>query len=230
MNLKKAENPFLFTGCWELKGMLGRTAWDERQLLEIIEEIPLDSVYYHTHSFFLRHQYIAGPYPNDFATWAAIQLRDHVLGEKLGILDPFDYDNLESLRAEIVTIIDNHLSRLQIIPRIIYGEPFHFMQSRIITVPTGLKANDLAEFCGVLSSTDSSVVYFHTFEAMLRLGRREGDFPIWIKSQLGETELASAISQLDLYMSNLEFIRKQIITLCGTVLEKERKDESSRGL
>ena len=227
MNLKKAENPFLFTGCWELKEMLGRTAWDERQILEIIEEIPRDSVYYHTHSFFLRHQYIAGPYPNDFATWAAIQLRDHVLGEKLGILDPFDYDNLESLRSEIVTIIDNHLSQLQIIPRIIHGEPFHFMQSRIITVPTGLEANDLAEFCEVLSSTDSSVVYFHTFEAMLRLGRREGDFPFWIKSQLGETQLAEAISRLDLYMSNLEFIRKQIVTLCGTVLEKEGKNGPS---
>jgi hypothetical protein len=227
MNLKTAENPFLFTGCWELKGMLGRTAWDERQLLEIIEEIPLDSIYYHTHSFFLRHQYIAGPYPNDFATWAAIQLRDHVLAEKLGILDPFDYDNLESLRAEIANIIDKHLSRLQIIPRIIYGEPFHFMQSRIITVPTGLEANNLAEFCQILSSTDSSVVYFHTFEAMLRLGRREGDFPLWIKSQLGETQLASAISRLDLYMSNLEFIRKQIISLCGKVLAKEGKNEQS---
>jgi hypothetical protein len=227
MNLKTAENPFFFTGCWELKGMLGRKAWDEQQLLEIIEEIPLDSVYYHTHSFFLRHQYIAGPYPNDFATWTAIQLRDHVLAEKLGILDPFDYDNLESIRAEIVNIIDNHLSRLQIIPRVIYGEPFHFMQSRIITVPTGLKANDLNEFCQILSSTDSSVVYFHTFEAMLRLGRREGDFPLWIKSQLGKIQLATAISRLDLYMSNLEFIRKQIITLCNAVLEKEGKNEPS---
>ncbi len=227
MSPKKAENPFSFTGCWELKEMLGRTAWDERQLLEIIEEIPLDSVYYHTHSFFLRHQYIAGPYPNDFATWAAMQLRDHVLAEKLGILDPFDYDNLETLRAEIVNIIDNHLSQLQIIPRIIYGEPFYFMQSRIISVPTGLEAHDLAEFCEILSNTDPSVVYFHTFEAMLRLGRREGDFPLWIKTQLGENQLATAISLLDLYMSNLEFIRKQIITLCSAVLEKEEKNEPS---
>ncbi|MBI5583222.1 MAG: hypothetical protein HY892_05320 [Deltaproteobacteria bacterium] len=225
MSLKKAENPFAFTGCWELKGMLGRTAWDERQLLEIIEEIPLDSVYYHTHGFFLRHQHIAGPYPNDFATWAAIQLRDHVLGEKLGILDPFEYDNLESLRGEIINTIDNHLSRLQVIPRIIYGEPFHFMQSRIIAVSTGLAAHNLAEFCHILSATDASVVYFHTFEAMLRLGRREGDFPFWIKTQLGETELAAAISHLDLYMSNLESFRNQIITLCGVVLEKEGENE-----
>jgi hypothetical protein len=85
---RRAEHPFVFVGCWELREMLGRSARDERQLLEAIEEVPLDSIYYHTHSFMLRHKYIAGPYPNDFATWAAIQVRDRVLGEKLGILSP----------------------------------------------------------------------------------------------------------------------------------------------
>ena len=87
MTKEKVERPFLFVGCWELREMLGRSARDEQQLLEAIEEVPSDSIYYHTHSFFLRHKYIAGPYPNDFATWAAIQVRDRVLGEKLGIHD-----------------------------------------------------------------------------------------------------------------------------------------------
>jgi hypothetical protein len=85
MRVKIAKGSFLFTGCWELREMVGRSARDEQQLLEAIEEIPLDSLSYHTQSFFLRHKYIAGPYPNDFATWAAIQVRDRVLGEKLGI-------------------------------------------------------------------------------------------------------------------------------------------------
>ena len=219
MILTSAENPFVFTGCWELKEMLGRTARDERQLLETIEEIPLDSVYYHTHSFFLRHQYIAGPYPNDFATWAAIQVQDQVLGEKLGILDPFDHETLESLRAEIVAIIDHHLSRLTYIPRTIFGEPFYFMQSRIIDVPTGLEARTLSEFREILATADSSVVYYHTFEAMLRLGRRKGDFPLWLEEQLGLAELAKAISKLDLYMSNLDSIHRQIIRFCDAFLE-----------
>ncbi|MCX5909894.1 MAG: DUF5752 family protein [Deltaproteobacteria bacterium] len=50
-----AEHPFLFVGCWELRQMLGRSARDEQQLLEAIQDIPLDSIDYHTHSFFLRH-------------------------------------------------------------------------------------------------------------------------------------------------------------------------------
>ena len=96
MGSEIAKDPFFFTGCWELREMVGRSARDEQQLLEAIEEIPPDSLSYHTHSFFLRHKYIAGPYPNDFATWAAIQVRDRVLGEKLGILDPYDIENLEA--------------------------------------------------------------------------------------------------------------------------------------
>jgi len=200
---------------------VGRSARDEQQLLETIEEIPLDSLSYHTHSFFLRHKYIAGPYPNDFATWAAIQVRDRVLGEKLGILDPYDFENLEALRTKIVNIIDEHLSQLQIIPRVIYGEPFHFMQSRIIEVPTGLEARTLREFRNILVTVDASVVYYHNFEAILRLGRRMGDFALWIEEQLYLPKLAQKISRLDFYMISLESIRHRIIKLCDEVLEKE---------
>lgn len=216
---KIAEYPFRFTGCWELREMLGRSARDEQQLLEAVEEIPLDSIYYHTHSFFLRHKHIAGPYPNDFATWAAIQVRDRVLGEKLGVLDPYDFCDLESLRAEIVTIIEKHLSQLQTIPRAMYGEPFHFMQSRIIEVPTGLQARTLTEFREILATVDISVIYYHTFEAILRLCRRNGDFALWIEEQLGLPELGQKMSHLDPYMTSLENIRHQIIKLCDEVLQ-----------
>jgi hypothetical protein len=218
---KIAEHPFLFTGCWELREMVGRSARDEQQLLEAIEEIPIDSLSYHTQSFFLRHKYIAGPYPNDFATWAAIQVRDRVLGEKLGLLDPYNFENPEALRTEIVNIIDEHLSQLQIIPRVVYGEPFHFMQSKIIEVPTGLVARTLTEFRQILATVDASVIYYHNFEAILRLGRRKGDLALWIEEQLGLRELAEKISRLDFYMTSLESIRRRIIKLCDEWLEKE---------
>jgi hypothetical protein len=217
---KIAEHPFAFTGCWELREMLGRQARDEQQLLEIIEEVSLDSIHYHTHRFFLRHQFIAGPYPNDFATWAAIQVRDRVLGEKLGILDPSEFENLEALRTELVIILEEHLAQLQIIPRVVYGEPFYFMQSRIIEVPTGFEARTLGEFRDILAEVDASVIYFHTFEAIHRLGRKKGDFPFWIECELGLPELSRKISKLDPYMSTLESIRSRILALCDEYLKK----------
>lgn len=218
--MKKAERPFEFRGCWELREMLGRSARDEQQLLEAIEEVPLDSIYYHTHSFFLRHKYIAGPYPNDFATWAAIQVRDRVLGEKLSVLDPVDYESLEGLRSDIVTTIEEHLCTLQIIPRVLYGEPFHFIQSRICEIPTGRKAWTLREFRDVLASVDISVIYVHTFEAISRKGRKNGDFISWIEEQLQLGDLSRAMSRINLYNSSLEAHRNRMIHLCDTFLEE----------
>jgi hypothetical protein len=45
MRPKIAEHPFFFTGCWELREMAGRSARDERQLLEGVEEIHFDSLF-----------------------------------------------------------------------------------------------------------------------------------------------------------------------------------------
>src|SRR3989337_2549698 len=154
--VREASRPFEFTACLELREMLGRSAWDERELLTGIEDVPQESIFYHTRSSLLRSRYLAAPYPNDFATWAAIQVRDRVLGERLAAVDPFDYSDLETLRAELITIIDDHLSDLQSVPRIVYGEPFHFMRSTIIEVPSGVRARTLAEFSEGLRRVDLS--------------------------------------------------------------------------
>ena len=111
--MTEARTPFRFVGCHELRESLGRRAQDERELLEALEHVPLGSVFYHVFGAFLRHGVDAGPYANDFASWAAMHLRDRVLGERLAVLDPFECGSLEQLREELLAIIDEHLSRLK---------------------------------------------------------------------------------------------------------------------
>jgi hypothetical protein len=199
--------------------MLGRRAYDERELLEHLEEVPLDSLYFHTHSRFLRDRTLPGAYPNDFATWAAIQVRDRVLGEKLGIIDPQDFADLESLRTEVVSLIDDHLSEVRSVPRIIYGEPFYFMQSRILEIPTGVKVSTLAEFCAALGEVDAAVVYLHVIEARGRKGRRRNDFAAWLDEQLGMTDLATAVARLNPFPFGLEEVRRRLIALCDAAMD-----------
>lgn len=211
---------FEFIGCIEIKEVLGLKANDELKLLELIEEVPLDSIYYHTHSYFLRHYYIAGPYPNDFANWVAIQLRDRVLGEKLASVTPSGEKSLEDIRQDLVEIIDQHLHNIKIVPFVVYGIPFYFMKSRIIEVSTGLVAKDLVEFKDMLSRVDASAIYNHIFEARLRGKRRRSDFAIWIDETLGLKELAERIEAIDSYMFSLEGLRKRLLDLCESVLVK----------
>ncbi len=197
----------------ELKEMLGRTAWDERELLWGIEEVPLESIFYHTHSYFLRGRYLVSPYPNDFATWSAIQVRDRVLGEQLAVVDPFDYPDLEALRAEFITILDRHLGSLQTVPRVVYGEPFHFMRSTVLEVPTGVEVRDLREFRGALANVDLGALYYHFFYAVIQR-RSEADPIRWVEEDLRCQELASAIRRTSPYFKSLEGLRAELVSLC----------------
>lgn len=207
--------PFEFVGCLELREMLGRTAWDERELLAGIEDAPARSITYHTRSYFLRSRYLAAPYPNDFATWAAIQVRDRVLGERLAVIDPFDFADVEQLRAELVSIIDHHLTTLHTAPRVDYGEPFHFMRSALIEVPTGIAARDLREFRDALERVDASAIYFHFYES----GRRPGADPLaWLETELGLSDLAGRLRRLNPYVSSLAGMRAQLLTACDAVM------------
>ena len=216
------DKAFYFSGCFEIKELLGVKAKDELELLEAIETVPLDSIYFHTHSYFLRHPYISEFYPNDFANWVSIQIRDKLLGEKLGSITPTGQKTLEDIREEFLEMIDNHLASLQHIPSIIYGEPFHFMASQIIEIPTEIKASNLSQFIKRLNTVDASTVYNHIFEARLRLERGESDFAIWFKEVLGITGLAEKIERIDCYMHSLEEIRQIVIDLCSQELETMR--------
>jgi hypothetical protein len=205
--------PFHFTSVVELPEMLGRRARDEQELLELLEDVALDSIYYHTAARFLRHEVVEASFPNDFASWAAREVRDQVLGERLGAIDPFDSPTLEALRHELVTTLDDHLARITVVPRVIHGEPFHFMRSRLIAVPTGFAARDLGEFERCLESVDASSIYWHTVEARMRRNTPRGDFTQWVVDQCGRPELGDAMARLSPFASSLEGMRRDLLAL-----------------
>jgi hypothetical protein len=216
-----ATAPFIFTGCVEVRQALQRIAMDERELMDRLEEVPAGSIFYHTHGYFLRHRPITTAYGNDFAAWVAVQVRDQALSERLAVVNPFEFPSLEALREELVTVVHDHLRRLHIVPRVEFGEPFHFQQSHIVEVELGVPATTLAEFRDGLATVDASAIYFHMVEARARLGRRAGDFAEWIRTSLDLPDLADRIASLDTYMTSLERVRARVLSLVDAELEKE---------
>src|SRR5256885_16224765 len=65
--MRTAAHPFLFVGCVELRQTLDMHALDERELMHRLEEVPADSVFFHTFGYFLRHRPFTTAYGNDFA-------------------------------------------------------------------------------------------------------------------------------------------------------------------
>jgi hypothetical protein len=217
-----ATAPFVFTGCVEVRQALQRTATDERELMDRLEEVPAGSIFYHTHGYFLRHRPITTAYGNDFAAWTAVQVRDQALSERLAVVNPFEFPSLEALREELVTVVHDHLQRLRTVPRVETGESFHFQQSYIVEVELGSPAMTLVEFRDGLASVDASAVHFHMVEARTRLGRRSGDFAEWIRNSLGLTELAERIERIDTYMTSLERVRARVLSLVDAELERQQ--------
>jgi maltose alpha-D-glucosyltransferase/alpha-amylase len=220
--LRPGAEPFVFVACLELREFVGVRAENERQLAELIEEVPLDSIYYHTHGFFLRHKLIAGAYPNDFANWVATEVRDRVLAERLAMVDPRDLPDLQELREELASVIDEHLRRVPFAPRAVYGEPLDFIQSRIVEIPTGIEVRTLEELREALLEVDLSALYFHLIESRVRLGRDQNDFAAWIERGLGLPGLAARVRALDPYVVTLERTRARLIGLCDDALGEGR--------
>ena len=212
--------PFQFIGCVELRQALDHRARDERELLDRLEDAPAGSIFYHTHGYFLRHRPITTAYGNDFAAWVASHVRDQVLAERLAVINPFEMDSLEELREELMSVIHDHLLRLSTIPRVEFGEVFHFQQSHIVEVPLGPAVTTLLEFRAGLADVDASAIYFHMVEARARLGRRSGDFAEWIRTSLQLPALAERLERIDAYMTSLERVRARVLALVDAELEE----------
>jgi Family of unknown function (DUF5752) len=215
---REAEQAFVFTACVELRQALDRHAQDARELMERLEGAPDDSVFFHVHGYFLRHRPVTTAYGNDFARWAAVELGDVALAERLAVVDPFQHDSLLALREELVTIIHSHL-RGDPPPRVEFQRAFHFQQSRMVPVPLGPSVRTLAEFRQGLSTVDASAIYLHMVEVGARIGRRGGDFAAWLRAALNLPGLAEQIERLDLYLTTPERVRGRLLALIDQALE-----------
>ena len=224
MTDRYAEQPFRFSSCMELREVLGKRAMDEHRLLELIEEVPADSIYYHTYSYYLTHAYPQQLYSNDFATWVVLYAQDRVLGQRLGVLDPFDFSDVEQLREEILSIMANHLNHATIVPRCMVSEPFEFIRSHVIEIPLGLEVRTLTEFHDALANVEVGAIYNHVCEARMRKQPLSVDFACWLSSEegLGLQELALKVEQVGRLGLSLEGMRNKILRFCDQELARQR--------
>lgn len=192
--------------------LLGRKAKNIAELLDGIVAVPESSVYYHTHRYLQQHHYLSPEPPNDFAYWISEVLNDAPLSEELSSVDIVQFSTLDDLRERFVAILRGHLhsaARLHDCPP---GEEFHFMASRTFVLHTPYLAGTLTEFRDVLKRVSINSLYYHIFDAKLRLEKGENDFSRWFRDS-GYIELADELARLDPYSYTLEGLRNKIVKL-----------------
>jgi len=215
IELIKAKEPFRFCARLHLSELTGLRATTIGQLLAFIKEVPGSCIYHHTHRFLQQHQYLSPEPPNDFAYWVTDILGEDELGERLVSIDTIQYSTIRDLREKIALTIENYLkdNPLAKLRFARSGEEFHFIKSVSFILPANYIAYDLKEFAEVLKKITIDAIYFHIFEARLRLEKSTNDFAFWIENSLGDKKLASNISSFDPYTSTLEDLRNKIIQM-----------------
>ncbi len=217
-----AKRPFTFTGCVELRQTLDVHALDERELGHRLQEVPAESIFFHTFGYFLRHRPVTTAYGNDFARWAALELGDRALTERLAVVDPFAFPDVDALREHLVTIVQDHLRGRDESRRVEFDRAFHFQRSHLVEVPLGLTATNLTEFRAGLASVDASAIYLHIVETRARSERSTGDFAEWLRTSLDLSALAERFDHLDPYLTTLERVRGRLLGLLDEALAAER--------
>jgi len=213
--LTRAKEPFRFHTRLHLSELTGLRATTLGQLLELIKVVPGSCIYHHTHKFLQQHQYFSPEPPNDFAFWVSEVLGEDELGERLASIDTVQYTTIRQLREKIVSTIDAYLkdNKLANLKFARIGEEFHFIKSVSFVLPTHYLVYDLKEFAEILGKVTIDSIYFHVFEARLRLERINNDFSNWIESSLGDKKLADMLAHLDPYTQTLEGLRKSLIQM-----------------
>jgi hypothetical protein len=205
-------NEFHFHSKLELKIMLGIKAKNASQLLDAIKIVPDSSIYYHTHGFLQQHHYLSPEPPSDFSYWIGGVLNDKLLAEQLSSIDIVRYNSIAEIRTCLVTAVESFLRSDGVERECRPGEEFYFMASQLFVLPTRHVVHNLTEFRHVLEIISLDSLYFHVFDARLRVIRDENDFSRWFKS-IGCPGLAEEVRELDPYAYTLEGLRKRILVM-----------------
>lgn len=208
---------FEFRQCAYILKSTGKKASNLRELRDVISTLSDESIFHHMYQYFLKGHILE--YTNDFAHWAGESLEERALSERLTSIDPYEFTDIGDLRNELIKQIDNYLENFPVPRGAMPGDEFYFNETVTLVFPAGIRAKNLAEFLLGIKFADAGSIYYHFYEARVRLG--VDDFSKWIEDVVGNLELSGKIRAIDPFMHNVEGIRGHIVEIVEEELKKD---------
>lgn len=203
--------PFVVRDCTMTALATGLDARNLRELRDRVQRIPEGSLDYHFWGRLLRPVIERREYNNDFANWAAYSLRDRRLAERLALVDPADFPDLEHLRDEMVEVLEDRLAESAEVPWAISDEAFHFIQGQLVVFDTHRRLERPEELVDLCPRLSLSSVYYHFVDARNRSEDGVDDFQRWVNGVAPEQEtLGEHLRRIDLSFVTLEGLREEL--------------------
>ncbi|MFP5212241.1 MAG: DUF5752 family protein [Acidobacteriota bacterium] len=192
----------------------GERAQTLRELRDRLHDAHSGCVYYHFWGGLLYTRFDDPEFQNDFSSWAYRALGDLPLAERLGIIDPTAYTDMEELRREVIDVIEERLEESELIAVKRAEAEFHFIRSNIIVLDSGIRAQSPEEMGRFIDRLPVSSIFYHFIDARRRLphmDRARNDFSLWLETLGGKyTALADDLSTIDPYFVSLTELRTRI--------------------
>ncbi|WP_291317284.1 DUF5752 family protein [Desulfuromonas sp.] len=200
--------PFAVRDCALITIASGLKAQNLRELCAGLQNAPPGSVYHHFWGRLLRSQFDEPEYNNDFASWVYHGLHDKPLAERLSMVVPIDFADMEGLRQELVEVVEERLDESEMVPWAKADQQFHFLHSQIVIFDTGLRFGHPSDMVPYLPTLPTGSIYYHFIDARSRSDCHCDDFSAWLQGFGEEFQpLLNRLQRVDPYFSSLKEIR-----------------------
>jgi hypothetical protein len=203
--------PFRVMDCSLIRCATGRVCSNLRELLEAIHSAPESVIEHHMMRCALEDHFELHEFPNDFSRWCWSVLGDNVLGEQLGLIDPYQQPSTAALRAALANMIEDRLWGLDRVPWCRPGLQLNLIQSRLIAYDTGERIVTPAALLEAIERMSPRSLFFHIHEARRRTGGKSDDFSLWLEQCGAEASLVQTLRDIDFYFLNLSQLRHAVI-------------------
>jgi hypothetical protein len=213
-NRLAATRDFAIKDCALTAIATGRRAQNLRELRGQLLTVHPGSIYYHFWGGLLRPSFVEPEYNNDFAAWSYHALHDSILTERLAVIDPTDFVNLEDLRQELIEVIEERLDEIESVPWSKIDQQFHFIRSQIVVIDTHHTVHEPRDLDAIIPTLPVSSIFYHFIDARRRTEGNTDDFRAWLVGFSGDyDELSRRIAEIDPYFSSLTELREQLSSI-----------------
>jgi hypothetical protein len=205
---------FVVKDCSLLTIATGKKAQNLKEMADHLRNIHIGSIYHHFWGGLLRPRFDEPEYNNDFAGWVHDALQDHILAERLSVVNPAVFADLESLREALIEVIEQRLDEIGTLP---WAEPdmqLHFVRSKIIVFDTREKIERPEHLVEALPKLSVGSIFYHFIDARRRSPEMMDDFRLWLRSyDDGYEDLCTQLASVDPYFGSLVELRTQLTNL-----------------
>ena len=204
--------PFLVKDCALVTIATGKKAQNLKEMRDHLLNVHLGSIYHHFWGGLLSPRFDEPEYKNDFAQWAHYALQDNILAERLSVIDPDPFVNLESLRQKLIELIEQRLDEVETVGWAKPDMQFHFLRSQMVVFDTHGKIEEPEELLEAVPKMSVGSIFYHFIDARRRSPEMLDDFRTWLRS-FGDHDLCTQLAAVDPYFGPLVELRRQLTDL-----------------